>query len=66
MRYMLLIYGGEAAMANATEAEQQAAMAKWTEYTEDMRSSGVFARAATRCSRSPPPRRCGTTAVSRS
>ncbi len=42
MRYMLLIYGGEAAMANATEAEQQAEMAKWTEYTEDMRSSGAF------------------------
>ncbi len=42
MRYMLLIYGGEAAMANATEAERQAEMVKWGEYTEDMRSSGVF------------------------
>ena len=42
MRYMLLIYGGESGMANATEAEQQAEMAKWSEYTEGMRSSGVF------------------------
>ena len=39
MHYMLLIDGGEAAMANATEAEQQAEMAKWFEYTEEMRSS---------------------------
>ena len=42
MRYMLLIYGDEAAMANATEAEQQAEMAKWYEYTEEMRSAGAF------------------------
>jgi hypothetical protein len=42
MRYLLLIYGDESGMANASEAEQQAQMATWNEYTEEMRSSGAF------------------------
>jgi hypothetical protein len=41
MRYMLLIYGDESAWANVSEADQQAEMAKWFAYTEEMRKAGV-------------------------
>ena len=42
MQYMLLIYGNEANRGNGSEAEQQAEMKKWFDYTEEMRSAGVF------------------------
>ena len=41
MRYMLLIYGDESGWSNLSEADQQAEMAKWFSYTEEMRSAGV-------------------------
>jgi hypothetical protein len=41
MRYMLLIYGDESTRGNGTEAEQQAEMQKWFDYTREMRSAGV-------------------------
>ena len=41
MRYMLLIYGDEAGWGESSEAEQQAEMAKWFAYTEEMRNAGV-------------------------
>jgi hypothetical protein len=41
MRYMLLIYGDESSLGQGTEAEQQAELAKWFAYTEEMRSAGV-------------------------
>jgi hypothetical protein len=41
MRYMLLIYGNENGRANVSEADQQAEMAKWFAYTEEMRAAGV-------------------------
>jgi hypothetical protein len=41
MRYMLLIYGDESSLGQGSEAEQQAEMAKWFAYTEEMRSAGV-------------------------
>jgi hypothetical protein len=41
MRYMLLIYGDESARGSGSEAEQQAEMAKWYAYTEEMRNAGV-------------------------
>jgi hypothetical protein len=41
MRYMLLIYGDENAYANVSEADQQAQLAKWFAYTEEMRNAGV-------------------------
>ena len=41
MRYMLLIYGDEAGWGESSEAEQQAEMAKWFAYTEEMRAAGV-------------------------
>jgi hypothetical protein len=42
MHYMLLIYGDESSQGQGSEAEQQAEMAKWFAYTEEMRSAGVF------------------------
>ncbi len=41
MRYMLLIYSQEGQWANAGEAEQEAEMAKWYRYTEELRNAGV-------------------------
>ena len=41
MRYMLLIYGNEGGMMGASEEEQQAEMAKWFQYTEELRTNGV-------------------------
>ena len=41
MRYMLLIYGQEGQWGNATEAEQEAEMAKWYSYTAELREAGV-------------------------
>ena len=41
MRYMLLIYGDESGWANASEADQQAQMAEWFGYTEELRTAGV-------------------------
>ena len=41
MRYMLLIYGDESGRGAASEADQQAEMAKWFSYTEEMRNAGV-------------------------
>jgi hypothetical protein len=41
MRYMLLIYADESQMGNASEAEQQAEMQRWSAYTEAMREAGV-------------------------
>ena len=35
MRYMLLIYGNEAARAAMTEAERSADMPQWIQYTND-------------------------------
>ena len=42
MHYMLLIYGDESSQGEASEAEQQAEMAKWFDYTEEMRSAGAI------------------------
>jgi hypothetical protein len=39
---MLLIYGDESGRGNLGEAEQEAEMAKWFGYTEEMRSAGVM------------------------
>ena len=41
MRYMLLIYGDESAYPDMSEADQQAQLAKWFAYTEEMRNAGV-------------------------
>jgi hypothetical protein len=43
MRYMLLIYGDESSRGSGSEAEQQAELAKWSSYTEEMRNAGAFA-----------------------
>jgi hypothetical protein len=42
MKYALLIYGNEAAAANATEAEQQAEMAGHYAFTNEVRERGVY------------------------
>lgn len=42
MQYMLLIYGGEGAMDNATPQEREAEMGKWFAYTNDLRTAGVM------------------------
>ena len=42
MQYMLLIYGNESARGEGSEAEQQAEMQKWFDYTEEMRSAGAM------------------------
>ena len=41
MRYMLLIYGQEGQWGNASEAEQEAEMAKWYGYTQELQNAGV-------------------------
>jgi hypothetical protein len=41
MRYLLLIYGDESGWGNLSEADQQTEMAKWYQYTEEMRAAGV-------------------------
>lgn len=40
MRYMLLIYGDETDYAKMSPAEQEADMAAWFAYTEELRRSG--------------------------
>ena len=42
MRYMLLIYGNEAARAAMTDAERQAEMPQWTQYTTELQQAGVL------------------------
>ena len=42
MRYLMLIYGGEAAMENATQEERDASMAEWFTYTRQMGEAGVM------------------------
>ena len=42
MQYMLLIYGDENGGAGTSEAEQNASMQEWFQYTEDLRSAGVM------------------------
>ncbi len=42
MRYLLLIYGGEAAMANATPEEMQAMMAEYVAFGEAVTSEGIM------------------------
>jgi hypothetical protein len=42
MQYMLLIYGDENGGSGMSEAEQQAEMAKWFAYTEELRGAGVM------------------------
>ena len=41
MRYMMLIYGNEAAAVNATQAEQQAEMDAYNAFTQEVRASGA-------------------------
>ena len=41
MRYLLLIYTAETHYAGMSEAEMQADMGKWVEYTEAVTSSGA-------------------------
>lgn len=41
MRYMLLIYGNEAAAMNATQAEQQAEMDAYNAFTQEVRQNGA-------------------------
>jgi hypothetical protein len=41
MRYILLIYGNEAAGANASEADQKAMFDDYMKYTEEIRAAGV-------------------------
>jgi len=41
MRYMMLIYGNEAAAVNATQAEQQAEMDAYNAFTQEVRESGM-------------------------
>ena len=42
MKYMLLIYGDEAAMAQATPEQNQAAADEYEAFTQSIRSSGNF------------------------
>jgi hypothetical protein len=41
MRYLLLIYSDESAYASMSEAELQADMAKWGEYTNEIVAAGA-------------------------
>jgi hypothetical protein len=41
MRYMLLIYGDESQLGTGTEAEQQAGLQQWFDYTKEIREAGV-------------------------
>ena len=42
MKYMLLIYGSEAAMQNRTQADTDQMMAGYRSYTEAMKKAGVM------------------------
>ena len=42
MRYILLIYGNEAAAATASAAEQQAEFTAYMTYTEELRAAGIM------------------------
>jgi hypothetical protein len=42
VRYLLLIYGNEAAGAQMTEAEQEAEMGAWFAYTDELRNAGTL------------------------
>ena len=42
MRYLLLIYGDEAAGAQMTQAEQEAEMGAWFAYTDELRNAGTL------------------------
>ena len=42
MRYMLLIVGDEAQYADRSEEERQAAMQRWTDYTQELIEAGAF------------------------
>jgi hypothetical protein len=42
MRYLMLIYGGEAAMEDASPEERDASMAEWFTYTRQMGEAGVM------------------------
>jgi hypothetical protein len=42
MKYMLLIYANEGAMASATKAQMEQTMAAYSAYTEAMRAAGVL------------------------
>src|SRR5450755_3248295 len=42
MRYMFLIYGSEAQGVKRTQADQQAEMAEWFKYSEDMTKAGIM------------------------
>jgi hypothetical protein len=46
MRYMLLIYADESGWGDLSEADQQAEMAKWYGYTEEMRAAGASTESA--------------------
>ncbi len=43
MKYMLLIYGNEAAMQAASKAQSEQMMGAYTAYTEAMKKAGVIA-----------------------
>jgi hypothetical protein len=42
MRYLLLIYGDESAYAGISEADMQADMQKWMEYTAALQEAGAM------------------------
>jgi hypothetical protein len=42
MQYLLLIYGDEANYAGMSEAEGQADMQRWAEYTQALKDSGAY------------------------
>ena len=42
MRYLLLIYGDENAGAGTSEADQQARLKEWFDYTEELSTAGVM------------------------
>jgi hypothetical protein len=42
MQYMLLIYGDENGGSDRSEADQQATMQEWFDYTNELRGAGVM------------------------
>jgi hypothetical protein len=42
MRYMLLLWGTEAAMADATPDQMAAQMKRWEDYTNELRGAGAM------------------------
>ncbi|MEJ0023679.1 MAG: YciI family protein [Alphaproteobacteria bacterium] len=42
MKYMMLIYGSEAGMAAASDADKQSMLAAYASYTQALRQSGVL------------------------